>query len=180
MEQRRLSLRVQSEEMGAATQTVADVTFRNVSVMDSRRGKRERVKRVTMHFRDKYKWDKGWCESRFTNLWAEPEQTWVCTPSLSLPLQLFSSMGCEGPRVPVLITDERCRAWTPGLTSQHDSLRDYFSPDGIAWLALRPQIKSSARSSESVWTCMCVCFEPCGRQVVKSYSAPPEVLSSLR
>lgn len=29
---------------------------------------------------------------------------------LSLPLSIFSSMGCEGPRVPVLITDERCRA----------------------------------------------------------------------
>lgn len=58
---------------------------------------------------------------------------------LSPSLSSFSSMGCKGLRVPVLITEERCRAWTPGLTARRDSLWDHFSPDGIAWQALSPQ-----------------------------------------
>lgn len=51
---------------------------------------------------------------------------------LSLSLSSFSSMGWKGSRVPVLITDESCRASTPGLTAQRDSLWDHFSPDGVA------------------------------------------------
>ncbi len=68
MERRQLSLCVQSDEISATAQTVPDMTFRNLSVMDSRRGESSGENPVTMHFRDKYKWDKGWCESRFTNL----------------------------------------------------------------------------------------------------------------
>lgn len=100
---------------------------------------------------------------------SQPFQPSGSMPGSALPrspsLSSFSSMGCEDPRVPVLITDERCRAWTPGLTSQHDSLWDHFSPDGIAWLALSPQIKCSACYCSVSYVCVCVWTH--GFQVVK-------------
>ena len=109
---------------------------------------------------------------------SQPFQPSGSMPGSALPrspsLSSFSSMGCEDPRVPVLITDERCRAWTPGLTSQHDSLWDHFSPDGIAWLALSPQIKCSACYCSVSYVCACVCV--CVNSWVSGSKAPLFVL----
>lgn len=105
-------------------------------------GESWREERVTMHFRDKYKWDKGLV---WVTLRSSLSRAGACLGLHSLALlpspAFFSSMGCEHPRVPVLITDERCRAWTPGLTSQRDSLWDHFSPNGICMTSTQPSNK---------------------------------------
>lgn len=108
-----------------------------------------------MHFRDNHR-TTGYCESCLINF---------CDRFLPFffPLSIFSSKGCEGQRVLVLITDEECRAWTPGLTCQHSTPWDHFSVDGAASVATCPQIKC-------VCVCLCVVALPpdtYGCQVVK-------------
>lgn len=94
-----------------------------------------------MHFRDKSKMGQGDCVSHASRISKLSGSTPGSAPPthLSPSLSSFSSMGCKGLRVPVLITEERCRAWTPGLTARCDSLWDHSSPDGIARRALSPQ-----------------------------------------
>lgn len=83
----------------------------------------------------------------------------------SFSLSIFSSVMCEGQRVPVLITDEEWGARTPGLTSRHSSLWDHFSVDGTARLY--------CPSTNRVLACLvCMCAFVC----VVAYHLTPKVV----